>query len=616
MACTIKCVCHLCYMWRIDYLCDMKRIVGINRVGKMSLVIAMLLVMMAGCRRYPGDEVAVGSALAKADSLRYDAPSATDSIVRSLNADSLGSRANVALYSVLANEVNIYGDQVVVADSVVDIAVDYYRLRRWFSERNRHLYARALMQKATTLNQLYSNELAIRTLSDAEKALSDNDYELLGDVCLLKGKMYADNNSKLHEYIAFYHNAYNNYSLSSNIAKGAEMLSVIGAAYRTHNLDSSLFYLNKSDSIAREHNLEGLQIKNLAFLSSTYKINKDYRKAITTALNAISSEEFQTEELKETYYVICDSYLKLGMVDSALYYLEKGNFDTIQPKENLTRIIILRKASRISGDYKTAYELSGKEQSQIIQILNDSREKNISTYERKYRIEKLEWKNAMMTVYIVGGTILSILLMTVLIYYNKRKKEKLVDLAIFIENLNKDITKLKENNNYKHLELTDLKEKLSDYEKLIIANTSSKENTQFSIQTKLLLDQYIATINSIKSIERFENYLHSNSNKINAKVKKFISELNIDDSFWIILRHNINAQYNNVIDRIFLAYPSLNEQDLNLMAMIIGGYSNEIISFCFCLDGINSLYNKKNRLKNKMGLSTSLSKFLEEQIMS
>ena len=84
---------------------------------------------LSSCRRYAGDEEAVGSALAVADSLRYDAPSATDSIIRSLDADSLGSRANTALYSVLANEVNLYGDQVAVADSIADIAVDYYRLR-------------------------------------------------------------------------------------------------------------------------------------------------------------------------------------------------------------------------------------------------------------------------------------------------------------------------------------------------------------------------------------------------------------------------------------------------------------------------------------------------------
>lgn len=95
------------------------------------VTLTTLLGGLQSCRRYPGDKAAVGSALAVADSLHYDAPAATDSIIRSLDADSLGSRANAALYAVLANEVNIYDDQVAVADSVADIAVDYYRLRRW-----------------------------------------------------------------------------------------------------------------------------------------------------------------------------------------------------------------------------------------------------------------------------------------------------------------------------------------------------------------------------------------------------------------------------------------------------------------------------------------------------
>ena len=144
----------------------MKRIDRRNRVGKMSLVIAMLLVMMVGCRRYSGDEAAVGSALAMADSLRYDSPEATDSIVRSLDADSLGSRANAALYSVLANEVNLYGDQVAAADSIADISVDYYRLRRWFSERNRYLYARALIEKANVSVDYKDYKKAIEIISD------------------------------------------------------------------------------------------------------------------------------------------------------------------------------------------------------------------------------------------------------------------------------------------------------------------------------------------------------------------------------------------------------------------------------------------------------------------
>ena len=84
---------------------------------------------LSSCRRYAGDEEAVGSALAVADSLRYDAPAAADSIIRSLDADSLGSRANAALYALLANEVGRYGDQVAkegdldkqLADELADV---------------------------------------------------------------------------------------------------------------------------------------------------------------------------------------------------------------------------------------------------------------------------------------------------------------------------------------------------------------------------------------------------------------------------------------------------------------------------------------------------------------
>ena len=134
---------------------------------------------LSSCRRYAGDEAAVGSALAVADSLRYDSPAATDSIVRSLDADSLGSRANAALYSVLANEVNIYDDQVAVADSIADIAVDYYRLRRWLSERNRYLYARALIEKANVSVDNKDYKKAIEIISDVQKSVDGEYYDLV-----------------------------------------------------------------------------------------------------------------------------------------------------------------------------------------------------------------------------------------------------------------------------------------------------------------------------------------------------------------------------------------------------------------------------------------------------
>ena len=76
----------------------------IARLLCLCVVVLTMASSLSSCRRYAGDETAVGSALAMADSLRYDSPAATDSIIRSLDADSLGSRANAALYALLVNE--------------------------------------------------------------------------------------------------------------------------------------------------------------------------------------------------------------------------------------------------------------------------------------------------------------------------------------------------------------------------------------------------------------------------------------------------------------------------------------------------------------------------------
>ena len=82
----------------------------IFRLASLCVVVLTMVGALSSCRRYAGDEATVGSTLAMADSLRYDSPEAADSIIRSLDADSLGSSANAALYALLANEVGRYGD--------------------------------------------------------------------------------------------------------------------------------------------------------------------------------------------------------------------------------------------------------------------------------------------------------------------------------------------------------------------------------------------------------------------------------------------------------------------------------------------------------------------------
>ena len=584
----------------------------IFRLASLCVVVLTMVGSLSSCRRYAGDEAAVGSALAVADSLRYDAPATTDSIVRSLDADSLGSRANAALYSVLANEVNLYGDEVAVADSLADIAVDYYSLRRWFSERNRYLYARALMQKANVSERLHDSDLVFLALTKAEKSLSEKDAELLGDVYRCIGKNLSQNAPHHVTYPAHYYLAYDCYLRSGNMEKAADMLSDIGASYRAHDIDSALLYIHRSDSIAAKFNIKKVQVKNLAFLSATYKLIGDYRTAITIAKEAISSQDFQSDDLKEIYYVICDSYLNLGMADSAMYYLEAGNFDVNEPKQNLIATIIKRKAARQTGDYCSAYEYSGKELQQTIQIIDDAHRGDITNYEYRHATQKLESEKAIMFIYAILSSLVVIVLIIVSMRFRKKKNIEVRDMTIFIDNLHKEIQRLKENSSSDTHELAQLREQLADYEQQLSSNYQSADDTM-ACQAKTLLNQYIITLSDIKTLESFTELHASNPKKYIPKLKKIFADIAIVDSFWTVLRSSVNAQHGNVLRRLIEQNPSLTDQDLNLMAMMLAGYSNEIISFSFGFSAASSLYNRQNRLKTKLGIDTSLSKYLEAQ---
>ena len=98
----------------------------IFRLASLCVVVLTMVGSLSSCRRYAGDEVVVGSALAMAD-----------------------------------------------------IAVDYYRLRRWLSERNRYLYARAMIQKADVSVDNKDYKKAIEIISDVQKSVDGEYYDLV-----------------------------------------------------------------------------------------------------------------------------------------------------------------------------------------------------------------------------------------------------------------------------------------------------------------------------------------------------------------------------------------------------------------------------------------------------
>ena len=251
----------------------------IFRLASLCVVVLTMVSSLSSCRRYAGDEAAVGSALAVADSLRYDAPSATDSIIRSLDADSLGSRANAALYALLANEVNLYNDQVASADSLADIATDYYRLRSWLSDDAGRLYARALMQKAIQQSVDDENADAISTHKLAAELIDTTnraDFNLVADAQFNLATLYANAYSPINEFLDIYKRANHYYMLADNKRRSANCLCLIGAYYRGVDMDSAYKYMNASLHLSRQIGDSAIVFRNLAHIERAYYMQGRY----------------------------------------------------------------------------------------------------------------------------------------------------------------------------------------------------------------------------------------------------------------------------------------------------------------------------------------------------
>lgn len=308
---------------------------NIARLIRIMAIVITIIPALSACRKYAGDEQAVARSLAVADSLRYDHPSITDSILRSLCPDSLGSSANNALYAVLANEAGLYSENAFEADSIADIAIEHYRLRSWLSDSCRRLYARALMQKALSHAKDNEYDKAIKSTQQAYNVLDSSDYSSLGDYHKLMNLVYACGKTDMHIRISHLKFSAYNYSKAKLPIQSAQILNDIGASYRIAvDMDSALHYLNLAQQVIDTIDNTELKAANLAYRAGRHYLMKDYRNAIAVANDALRLNN-NYKNAAETKYVLCSSYVKLGMPDSALIISQIADFDTTIVKEQL-----------------------------------------------------------------------------------------------------------------------------------------------------------------------------------------------------------------------------------------------------------------------------------------
>ena len=566
----------------------------IFRLASLCVVVLTMVGSLSSCRRYAGDEVAVGSALAVADSLRYDSPEAADSIIRSLDADSLGSRANAAFYALLANEVGRYDDQVAAADSLVDIATDYYRMRRWLSERNRYLYARAMIEKANVSVDCKDYKKAIEIISDVQQSVDGEYYDLVAKNNMVLARISFIKNESPSERIKLLKKAVENYALAGLKYKQAETLNTLGGTYRiVPDLDSAFYYLSQAGVMIDSLDKPELKATNLAYIAGSYFLNSEYDKAISTAQRAISMAD-NLSDMSEPKYVVCKSYLSKNDLDSAMIMLRDVKFDTLVPKEKLMHLSIMLSIAKVKEDYQSALDYQEKINVITYEIKNASQDESVLTMQYKYDKTKLEATSLRQQRFMLSMALLIIVLIVILSYQIKKNKRQAVENQLFVEELQTNIDVMRATQALPH--------KISQQEVEQTVDNVEKFDS--------LYRSYLCVCSKLDEISQYVADNGQNISMVKAMIADFSKDKKVLDEFLELICIHVNNKYDHLLDRLKCIHPSLSEGDVQLMALIASGYTTAMMVSCFGFSSRASIDTKKNRLKKKLGINCSIADYI------
>ena len=566
----------------------------IFRLASLCVVVLTMVGSLSSCRRYAGDETTVGSALAMADSLRYDSPEAADSIIRSLDADSLGSRANAALYALLANEVGCYDDQVAVADSIADIASDYYRMRRWLSERNRYLYARAMIEKADVSVDCKDYKKAIEIISDVRQSVDGEYYDLIAKSDMVLAKISSVKNESPSECIKMLKDAVDNYRRAGLKYKQAEALNTLGAMYRiVYDMDSAFYYLSEAGELIDSLDKPELKAANLAYIAGSYFLNSEYDKAISTAQRAISMAD-NLSDMSEPKYVVCKSYLSKNDLDSAMIMLRDVKFDTLVPKEKLMHLSIMFSIAKVKEDYQSALDYQEKMNVINHKLINESRDESLLSIQRQYEKSVFESTSLRQQRLILLMVLAVILLAVILCYQIKKSRRQAVENQLFVEELQTNIDVMRATQALPH--------KISQQEVEQTVDNVEKFDS--------LYRSYLCVCSKLDEISQYVADNGQNISMVKAMIADFSKDKKVLDEFLELICIHVNNKHDHLLDRLKCIHPSLSEGDIQLMALITSGYTTAMMVSCFGFSSRASIDTKKNRLKKKLGINCSIADYI------
>lgn len=541
------------------------------------------LAMLASCR---SDRHAT-ALFERAETLMQEAPDSALLLLRGISPKTLDSKALRARHALLYSQALDKNGIDLREDSIIAPAVAYYT--RHGNKRDK-AYTNYYLGRIRN-NAGRTGEAALLMLEAEKYAIPTGETNLLGLIYNCRGNLYYSQYS-LDEALEMYTKAD---SCFRQIGKIVFAGYAIQAKAKIHVLKQNYSFaeieykqaLHIFDSV-KNHQQVCLISSSLAHLMKKKHLQSHLIKDfLNTTYNKHNNNSVPTSD----YPIWAWIYLNEKQIDSANFYCKLA-LNTPQKSSDLQcgLLILSSQIEELKGDYKKANKHWQDTHFLLDSISFYEKEHLIQRIEERYENKELQIRNEMLhmkNTYIVAiGSLCLLLLLGIFASLFRRWRQAIRQKAKELETTRIMIEDLTENQVALQKECAEMIVKL---------NNGSQQATH-------LMELLESRLDGIQRLLETAYSSACNPKKLYDYCKQYANNMNLSESVTSDLRDLINIRYHGVLEHLHTHHPKVTNSEINLIAMQLLGFSNNSIRLIFNHENQDSLYSRRTRLREKVGL--------------
>ena len=507
-----------------------------------------------------------------------------------MDAKQLGKREQ-AYHAVLLSMAMYKNYIPCTSDSAIQEAVNYYK-----KAGDDLMYLKALVAQGCVNEDMGNLEQAVESYHHAEELPLATDSSMIAYAKLRLGELYQSqvvgtNTIALQKY----KEALPIYKALGDGHYELVCLTSIGGIYRNidEKHDSAVVYMEDAIALAQRLGDQYHAFANRYLLSEYYLVReKNYLLSKKYALQAIEADKAIIDHPR-AHYRLASSYLYLGQPDSAVYYLKIAP-QAVSARDSIVYYELMSELEQRywKNDGKSKYYIQQAHAIADSMTINGLNHRLLAV-EKEYDVQLAELnqvknvsrlKSALLVAALLA---LGLLALALLVWrYKNQLRTKQNEAEMLKGDLAASLASLQQ-----------MQSRIDDYEH---SQQAGEEHHQ-SDHLRAIINQQIDTVHQL-----MEWSYQLDSEKFAAKFREMMSlpHNGGDSTYWTNLQTLVNDLHDNILIKAQeAAGGTLNDSELNLLALYCCGFSRTVIMVAMGYKNIGTVYNKKIQVAKKLGVN-------------